>query len=140
MMRVRLVAAIALGIASGIPQRIHEEAVPAARPRQGRAALLRHWLRGWLDPRLLLIGVVMLGVELGEDSANNWLTLAVRNNQGQTAAVAALFFAAFAVVEATTRIHPRCRSTICGRKSRVSRTTASQFTRTWLSSCSIGLE
>ncbi len=99
-----VVAAIALGIASGIPERIHEEAVAAARPRQDRAALLRHWLRGWLDPRLLLIGVVMLGVELGEGSAGNWLTLAVRNNRGQTAAVAALFFAAFAIVEATTRI------------------------------------
>ena len=99
-----VVAAIALGIASGIPERIHEEAVAAARPRQDRAALLRHWLRGWLDLRLLLIGVVMLGVELGEGSAGNWLTLAVRNNRGQTAAVAALFFAAFAIVEATTRI------------------------------------
>ena len=97
-------AVIAVVIAPGIPQRIHEEpAVPPALPRQDRAAKLRHWLRGWLDPRLLLIGVVMLGVELGEGSAN-WLTLAVRNYHGQTAAVAALFFAAFAVGEATTRI------------------------------------
>ena len=44
-------------------------------------------LRGWLDWRLLLIGVVMLGVELGEGSAGNWLTLAARNGHGQTAAV-----------------------------------------------------
>jgi MFS family permease len=58
----------------------------------------------WLDWRLLLIGVVMLGVELGEGSANNWLTLAVRNGHGQTAAVAALFFTAFAAGEALTRI------------------------------------
>jgi MFS family permease len=53
---------------------------------------------------LLLIGVVMLGVELGEGSANSWLTLAVRDDHGQTAAVAALFFTAFAVGEASTRI------------------------------------
>ena len=99
-----IVAVIAVLTAPGIPQGWHEEAVPAARPRQDRAARLRHWLRGWLDLRLLLIGVVMLGVELGEGSAGNWLTLAVRNNRGQTAAIAALFFAAFAISEATTRI------------------------------------
>jgi len=62
------------------------------------------WARGWLDWRLLLIGVVMLGVELGEGSANNWMTLAVHNDHGQSAAVAALFFTAFAVGEAVTRI------------------------------------
>jgi MFS family permease len=46
----------------------------------------------------------MLGVELGEGSANSWLTLAVRNNHGQTAAVAALFFTTFATCEGLTRI------------------------------------
>jgi MFS family permease len=46
----------------------------------------------------------MLGVELGEGSAGNWLTLAVRNGHGQAAAVAALFATAFAAGEATTRI------------------------------------
>ncbi len=62
------------------------------------------WARGWLDWRLLLIGLVMLGVELGEGSANNWLTLAVHADHGQTAAVAALFLTAFAIGEATARI------------------------------------
>jgi MFS family permease len=65
---------------------------------------VRQWLRGWLDWRLLLIGVVMLGVELGEGSAGNWLTLAVRSGHGQAAAVAALFATAFAASEAITRI------------------------------------
>jgi predicted MFS family arabinose efflux permease len=69
-----------------------------------RMAKVREWLRGWTDWRLLLIGVVMLGVELGEGSANNWLTLAVHNGHGQAAAVAALFFTAFAVGEAGARI------------------------------------
>ncbi len=68
------------------------------------AEAVRAWLRGWLDVRLLLIGVVMLGVELGEGSANNWLTLGVQRDHGQTAAIAALFFTAFAAGEATTRI------------------------------------
>lgn len=77
-----------------------EETSAPTRP----AEAVRAWLRGWLDVRLLLIGVVMLGVELGEGSANNWLTLGVQREHGQTAAIAALFFTAFAAGEATTRI------------------------------------
>ena len=96
-----VIAAAALGTAAGIPQGRRE---PAAQPTRDRAARLRQWLRGWLDVRLLLIGLVMLGVELGEGSANGWLTLAVHGNHGQTAAVAALFFTTFAVSEGLTRI------------------------------------
>ena len=105
-----LIAAAAFVVAPGIPRGEHAPAVPAqagqARATQvpDRGAALRHWLRGWLNWRLLLIGVVLLGVELGEGSANSWLTLAVRNNHGQTAAVAALFFTAFATCEGLTRI------------------------------------
>jgi MFS family permease len=96
-----LIAAAALGTAAGIPQGRRE---PAGQPPQDRGAKLRLWLRGWLDWRLLLIGVVMLGAEFGEGSANNWLTLAVRNGHGQTAALSALFFTAFAAGEALARI------------------------------------
>ncbi|MGN6200521.1 MFS transporter [Humibacter sp.] len=82
---------------------------PGPRHEEPKAPLTRwqrivQWARGWLDWRLLLIGVVMLGVELGEGSANSWMTLAVHNDHGQTAAVAALFFTVFAVGEALTRI------------------------------------
>jgi len=96
-----LIAAAALGTATGIPAGRHGSAGP---PSQDRGARLRQWLRGWLDWRLLLIGVVMLGVELGEGSANNWLALAVRTNHGQTATVAALFLTVFAAGEALARI------------------------------------
>jgi MFS family permease len=96
-----LIAAAALAMAAGIPG---GRRAPAEEPQQDRRAKVRQWLRGWLDWRLLLIGVVMLGVELGEGSAGNWLTLAVRNGHGQAAAVAALFAAAFAASEAITRI------------------------------------
>ena len=96
-----LIAAVAIGMAAGIADR-NETADD--QPRQDRGARIRQWLRGWLDWRLLLIGVVMFGVELGEGSAGNWLTLAVRNGHGQAAAVAALFATAFAASEAVTRI------------------------------------
>jgi MFS family permease len=96
-----LIAAAALAMAAGIPD---GNRAPEVQPEQSRGAKVRQWLRGWLDWRLLLIGVVMLGVELGEGSAGNWLTLAVRNGHGQTAAVAALFATAFAASEGLTRI------------------------------------
>jgi MFS family permease len=100
-----LIAATALAMAPGIPggPRAGDPGAPDG-PQPDRGARLRQWLRGWLDWRLLLIGVVMLGVELGEGSANSWLALAVRTGHGQSAAVAALFVTAFAAGEATTRI------------------------------------
>ena len=89
-------------VAPGVPRAdgpaTHEASVTE------RGAKVRQWLRGWLDWRLLLIGVVMLGVELGEGSANSWLTLAVREDHGQSAAVAALFFTVFAAGEAVSRV------------------------------------
>jgi MFS family permease len=106
-----LIAAAGLAAATGIPAGEHAPpdeppSAPAGADaaRRDRRAKLRQYLRGWLDWRLLLIGVVMLGVELGEGSANSWLTLAVKNNHGQTAAVAALFFTVFATCEGLARI------------------------------------
>jgi MFS family permease len=96
-----IVGAVAVAMAPAIPS---GDRTQGARPTQTRVAKVGQWLRGWTDWRLLLIGVVMLGVELAEGSANNWLTLAVRNDHGQTAAVAALFFTAFAAGEALARI------------------------------------
>jgi MFS family permease len=95
------IGAAAFAVAAGIPR---GQRAPAEQAPRDRGARLRQWLRGWLNLQLLLIGLVMLGVELGEGSANSWLTLAVRNNHGQTAAVAALFFTAFAASEGLTRI------------------------------------
>jgi MFS family permease len=95
------IGAAAFAVAAGIPR---GQRAPAEQAPRDRGARLRQWLRGWMNLQLLLIGLVMLGVELGEGSANSWLTLAVRNNHGQTAAVAALFFTAFAASEGLTRI------------------------------------
>jgi len=96
-----VIAVAAVVTAAGIP---NGPRTAAREPSRSRGAMFRQWLRGWLDWRLLLIGLVMLGVELGEGSANNWLTLAVKNSHGQSAAVAALFFTAFAASEGLTRI------------------------------------
>lgn len=98
-------AVLILG-AAAVSSRYIPEAEPAD-PAATRAPTSRRvsaWLRGWLDWRLLLIGAVMLGVELGEGTANNWLTLAVRDGHQQTDAVAALFFVAFAASETLARV------------------------------------
>jgi fucose permease len=96
-----IIGAVGLAMAPAIPSGGRTR---VALPTETRLAKVRQWLHGWTDWRLLLIGVVLLGVELGEGSANNWLTLAVRNDHGQTAAIAALFFTAFATGEALARI------------------------------------
>jgi MFS family permease len=96
-----IIGAVALAMAPAIPTGDRTQDAP---PTEARLANVRQWLRSWTDWRLLLIGVVLLGVELGEGSANNWLTLAVHNDHGQTAAIAALFFTVFATGEALARI------------------------------------
>lgn len=96
-----VITAAATISARAIPDVGPSAEVVECRPRPER---IRSWVRGWADWRLLLIGLVMLGVELGEGSANNWLTLAVRDGHRQHDAVAALFFMAFAVGETLTRV------------------------------------
>lgn len=97
-----LVAGVSPLIARDIPAETPEEDGPAeALPWRLR---LRRWIQGWNDRRLLLIGLVLLGVEFGEGSANNWLSLAARQGHGQSAAVAALFLTLFAVSEASARV------------------------------------
>ena len=98
-----LVALIALALARDIPAEVPEEDGPEIEALPWRAKL-RSWLSGWSDRRLLLIGLVLLGVEFGEGSANNWLSLSVKQNHHQTAAVAALFLTLFAVSEASARV------------------------------------
>lgn len=95
-----LIVAAASGAVAFLPRATRTEAAerPPVRQRVAR------WLSGWKHGQLLLIGLVMLGVELGEGSANSWLTLAVRDGHGQTDAVAALFFVAFAAGETAARV------------------------------------
>jgi predicted MFS family arabinose efflux permease len=84
--------------------------IPAQSPPGSEAGVvqpwpvrIRRWLRSWTDRRLLLIGLVLLGVEFGEGSANSWLSLAVKRGHGESSAIAALFLALFAVSEASAR-------------------------------------
>ncbi|MHB1599321.1 MAG: MFS transporter [Acidimicrobiales bacterium] len=97
--------AVLIGVAASVLTRAIPRHAPPVSREEPRDVLerVRGWARQWSDWRLLLIGVVMLGVEMGEGSANNWLSLAVRDDHHQTDAVAALFFVVFATGETLAR-------------------------------------
>lgn len=97
-----LIAVAAVALPRAIPAGAHP--TDEATPGEPIGRRLAGWLRRWADGRLLLIGLVMLGAELGEGSANAWLTLATERQHGQAPAVAALFFTVFAISEAIARV------------------------------------
>lgn len=49
----------------------------------------------WRDGRLVLIGLIMLGMAFAEGSANDWLTLAMVDGHGSDATTAAVVFGVF---------------------------------------------
>ncbi|NMR18850.1 MFS transporter [Cellulomonas fimi] len=55
----------------------------------------RHTFGAWLEPRTLLIGVVVLAAALTEGAANDWVSLAVVDGFDQSHATGALTFALF---------------------------------------------
>lgn len=77
-------------------------AAPAIRPS------LRIRLAGalsvWADMRLLLIGVVMLGMSFAEGSANDWLAIATVDGHGQSNTTGALVFGIFVAAMTVARV------------------------------------
>ncbi len=99
-----VIALVAVWVAASIPA--HDDAPATTTDGEEpltRAERLRRWAAGWTNARLLLIGLVMLGAELGEGSANTWLTLAARDSHGHGEGAAAAFFVLFAAAETLAR-------------------------------------
>ncbi|GAA4368998.1 MFS transporter [Agromyces bauzanensis] len=65
---------------------------------------VRESLAVWTDVRLLLIGVIMLGMAFAEGSANDWLALAVVDGHGYDATTGAAVFTVFTVAMTIARI------------------------------------
>lgn len=65
---------------------------------------LRTSLAVWADWRLILIGVVMLGMAFGEGSANDWISLAVVDGHGQENSMGAVVFGFFVVAMTVGRV------------------------------------
>lgn len=65
---------------------------------------VRESLAVWADLRLLLIGVIMLGMAFAEGSANDWLALAVVDGHGFDATIGAAVFTVFTIAMTAARV------------------------------------
>ncbi|WP_250443886.1 MFS transporter [Actinotalea sp. C106] len=73
-----------------LPEGTHSET-----PGSADGAPRRSVFAAWLEPRTLLIGLVVLAAALTEGAANDWVSLAVVDGFGTSNAVGALGFAVF---------------------------------------------
>ena len=83
-----------------IPDEEHlaEDGTPAA------ALTFRDRMAIWLEPRTLLIGLIVLGMAFTEGSANDWLALAMVDGRGVDNGQGALLFGVFTVSMTLGRI------------------------------------
>ncbi|WP_438853280.1 MFS transporter [Agromyces sp. M3QZ16-3] len=73
-------------------------------PREPLGVRIRRSLSVWTDVRLLLIGVVMLGMSFAEGSANDWIALAVVDGHGFDATTGAAVFTVFTIAITAARV------------------------------------
>lgn len=97
-----VVAAATVWLSLGIPR--HQAAPVSDEEKAPLGERMRKVFDQMRDPRLIFIGLVMLGAELGEGSANSWLTLAARTEHGYVESVAGMFFVLFAASETLARV------------------------------------
>jgi predicted MFS family arabinose efflux permease len=71
---------------------------------EGAKGGFRAQVAAWREPRVLLIGVLVLGMAFAEGSANDWLALAMTDDRGFDDAQGALMFGVFAVAMTVGRI------------------------------------
>jgi MFS family permease len=77
---------------------------PVAKVRIPFGERMRTSLAVWADWRLILIGVVMLGMAFGEGSANDWISLAVVDGHGQENSIGAVVFGFFVAAMTVGRV------------------------------------
>jgi predicted MFS family arabinose efflux permease len=101
-------AAVALAVlvtALLIPRLLPRELEPEpAEGDEGAKGGFRAQVAAWREPRVLLIGVLVLGMAFAEGSANDWLALAMTDDRGFDDAQGALMFGVFAVAMTVGRI------------------------------------
>jgi MFS family permease len=76
----------------------------AGKPRLSFGERFRAALAVWADWRLIVIGVVMLGMAFGEGSANDWISLATVDGHGQDNSTGALVFGFFVAAMTLGRV------------------------------------
>jgi predicted MFS family arabinose efflux permease len=82
----------------------HDDAVPLG-PDEPTTTTVNQVgaLARWLEPRTLLIGIVVLAFAFTEGSGNDWISVALIDGYGTPAAVGSLGFAAFLAAMTTLR-------------------------------------
>lgn len=99
------VAVAVLITAALIPRLLPRELEAApAEGDEGAKGGFRAQVAAWREPRVLLIGVLVLGMAFAEGSANDWLALAMTDDRGFDDAQGALLFGVFAVAMTAGRI------------------------------------
>ncbi|TFD78244.1 MFS transporter [Cryobacterium fucosi] len=78
-------------------------ASPAASPKSRRERL-RESLIVWADPKILLIGTIVLGMTFAEGSANDWLALASVDGHGLSNTEGAIVFGVFVAAMTVGRV------------------------------------
>ncbi|MDJ0339881.1 MFS transporter [Cryobacterium sp. PH31-O1] len=81
-----------------------QSAETADAPRQAWPARLRDSLAVWRDRKLLLIGVIVLGMTFAEGSANDWLALASVDGHGFSNTDGAIVFGVFVAAMTVGRV------------------------------------
>ena len=96
-------AVIAASVVAAVRRFLPDEVVardvaPSGRGRAGRA------FGAWLEPRTLLVGVLVFAAALTEGAANDWLAIAVVDGYDGTAALGAVTFAVFVAAMTAVRL------------------------------------
>ncbi|KQR51007.1 MFS transporter permease [Leifsonia sp. Leaf336] len=99
-----LMVAVALVAIRYIPREAELGDETDAQPRMPFGQRLRASLAVWADWRLILIGVVMLGMAFGEGSANDWIALATVDGHGQQNSTGAVVFGFFVAAMTLGRV------------------------------------
>jgi fucose permease len=102
---VAVLAGAVLAVRRFLPD-AHAALAPATGDDTGAAGGRRRptMIGAWLEPRTLLIGVMVFSMAFAEGSANDWLALAVVDGYGAVHAVGAVAFGVFVTGMTATRL------------------------------------
>ncbi|PFG29533.1 MFS transporter [Paramicrobacterium agarici] len=99
-----VVAATAFVAARFVPLRTSTDTQELKRQNTSWQQKVRESLAVWADPRLLAIGVIILGMAFAEGSANDWVALAVVEGHGMLESAGAAILAVFLTAMTVGRV------------------------------------
>ncbi|MEF2976409.1 MFS transporter [Subtercola sp. YIM 133946] len=98
-----LILAVTIGAVRFLPQTVDTED-PATSVKTPFRMRVKESLAVWADTRLLLIGLIILGMAFAEGSANDWIAIATVDGHDQDNTTGALMFGVFVVAMTVGRV------------------------------------